>query len=63
MVAGAYRVVTLCTQVELTHNRLMTAKFFKYAVIFFFNFKRNFLTGLSSTESRLRNKWIVLSDF
>jgi len=26
MVAGAYRVVTLCTQVELTHNQLMTAK-------------------------------------
>ena len=28
MAAGAYNVVTSCTQAELTHNRLLTAKFF-----------------------------------
>ena len=61
MAAGAYNVVTSCTQAELTHNRLLTAKFFfKYAVIFL-NFKRNFLTGLSPTKSRLRNKCVRLS--
>jgi len=27
MAAGAYRVVTLCMQVKLTHNPLLTAKF------------------------------------
>jgi len=34
MAAGAYRVVTLCMQAELMHNRLVTARLFKYAVIF-----------------------------
>jgi len=34
IVAGSYRVVTSCTQAELTHNWLLTARsFFKYAVI------------------------------
>ena len=34
MAAGAYNVVTSCTQAELTHNWLLTARsFFKYAVI------------------------------
>jgi len=57
MTAGAYHVVTSCMQVELTHFRLLTAKFFflKYAVIFF-NFKWNIFTGVSPTESRLWNK-------
>ena len=32
MLAGAYCVVTSCTQLELTHNQLLTAELF--AVIF-----------------------------
>jgi len=32
--------------------------------VIFFSFKQNFLTGLSLTESWLRDKmWIVLSDY
>jgi len=53
MVAGAYHVVTSCTQVELTHNPSMT--------VLFINFKWNFLTGLSLTESRPRNKCVSFS--
>jgi len=56
MVAGACRVATSCTQVELTLNWLLTAKLFFYMCSGFFNnFKRNFLTGLLPTESTLRN--------
>jgi len=55
MATGAYRVVTSCTQAELTHSRLLTAKF-SLNMPWFFQFLRNFYTGLSPTESRLRNK-------
>jgi len=47
MTAETYHVVTSCTQVELTQIGYWHD---------FFNVKRNFLTGLSPTESRLRNK-------
>jgi len=36
----------------------MTAKFKKICRDFFFNFKQNFHTGLSPTESRPRNKCV-----